>query len=109
MKRANKILLKKKIAEKISETTFKVRDYKKLNEPMAPDNAIGRVSRMDAINNRSVLNAALKKAELKLKKLKIVQKEIEKKEFGLCINCNQEIPVARLIIVPESKKCVHCA
>ncbi len=109
MKKENKILIEKKIAEEISETTFKIRDYKKLNEPMAPDNAIGRVSRMDAINNRSVLHSALKKAELKLKKLKIVQKEIQKKEFGLCINCKKEIPVARLIIVPESKKCVHCA
>ena len=76
---------------------------------MAPDNAIGRVSRMDAINNRSVLNAALKKAELKLKKLKIVQKEIDAKDFGVCLNCKNEIPIARLMIVPESKKCINCA
>jgi len=109
MKKENKLLIKKKIAEEISETTLKICEYKKLNEPMAPDNAIGRVSRMDAINNRSVLISALRKAEIKLKKLKIVQKEIEKKEFGLCINCKNGIPVARLIIVPESKKCVHCA
>ena len=109
MKKESKILIKKKIAEEISETSLKICNYKKLNKPMAPDNAIGRVSRMDAINNRSVLNSALRKAEFKLKKLKIVQKEIEKKEFGLCVNCKKEIPVARLIIVPESKECVHCA
>ena len=109
MRRENKILIKQKIDEEIAETTVKIREYKKLNEPMAPDNAIGRVSRMDAINNRSVLSSALKKAEIKLKKLQIVQKEIAKKEFGLCVNCKKEIPVARLMIVPESKKCVHCA
>ena len=43
-------------------TTAQPRKY-----PIAPENAIGRVSRMDAINNKSVNEAALKKAEIKLK------------------------------------------
>lgn len=109
MKKKHQILIVKKIDQEIKKTTDSINEYKQLNKPMAPDNAIGRVSRMDAINNRSVLNAALKKAELKLEKLKIVQKEIDNKDFGLCLNCKNEIPIARLIIVPESKKCVNCA
>ena len=109
MKKKHQILIVKKIDQEIKKTTDSINEYKQLNKPMAPDNAIGRVSRMDAINNRSVLNAALKKAELKLKKLKIVQKEIDTKDFGVCLNCKNEIPIARLMIVPESKKCINCA
>ena len=109
MKKKHQILIAKKIDQEIKKTTDSINEYKQLNKPMAPDNAIGRVSRMDAINNRSVLNAALKKAELKLKKLKIVQKEIDTKDFGVCLNCKNEIPIARLMIVPESKKCINCA
>ena len=109
MKRKHQILIAKKIDQEIKKTNESINEYKQLNKPMAPDNAIGRVSRMDAINNRSVLNSALKKAELKLKKLKIVQKEIDKKNFGVCLNCKNEIPIARLMIVPESKKCIRCA
>ena len=109
MEKKHQILIAKKIDQEIKKTTDSINEYKQLNKPMAPDNAIGRVSRMDAINNRSVLNAALKKAELKLKKLKIVQKEIDKKDFGTCLNCKNEIPMARLMIVPESKKCINCA
>ena len=109
MKRKHQILIAKKIDQEIKKTTESINEYKQLNKPMAPDNAIGRVSRMDAINNRSVLNAALKKAELKLEKLKTVKREIGKQHFGLCLNCKNQIPIARLIIVPESKKCVNCA
>ena len=109
MEKKHQILIAKKIDQEIKKTTDSINEYKQLNKPMAPDNAIGRVSRMDAINNRSVLNSALKKAELKLKKLKIVQKEIDKKDFGVCLNCKNEIPIARLMIVPESKKCINCA
>ncbi len=109
MEKKHQILIAKKIDQEIKKTTDSINEYKQLNKPMAPDNAIGRVSRMDAINNRSVLNAALKKAELKLKKLKIVQKEIDTKDFGVCLNCKNEIPIARLMIVPESKKCINCA
>tara|TARA_Y100000814_G_C12273340_1_gene382590 strand:+ start:329 stop:658 length:330 start_codon:yes stop_codon:yes gene_type:complete len=109
LEKKHQILIAKKIDQEIKKTTDSINEYKQLNKPMAPDNAIGRVSRMDAINNRSVLNAALKKAELKLKKLKIVQKEIDTKDFGVCLNCKNEIPIARLMIVPESKKCINCA
>ena len=60
MEKKHQILIAKKIDQEIKKTTDSINEYKQLNKPMAPDNAIGRVSRMDAINNRSVLNAALK-------------------------------------------------
>lgn len=43
--------------------------YRDMTNPVAPDNAIGRVSRMDAINNKSVNDAALREAEQRYKKL----------------------------------------
>ena len=99
----------KTIAAEIKKTTESIFEYKKMCKPISPDDAIGRVSRMDAINNKSVLESALRKAENRLKKLKLVQKEILNKDFGMCIRCKKEIPLARLALVPESKKCVHCA
>ena len=105
----NRILIKEKIVEEISKTKLNIKEYKNLNIPMAPDNSIGRVSRMDAINNRSVVDVALRKAKLRLKNLQITEKEIEHKDFGICIRCKKDIPLGRLLLVPESKKCVQCA
>ena len=109
MKKKHQIEIEKKIFEEIKKTTASVIEYKQMCKPISPDDAIGRVSRMDAINNKSVLEAALRKAENKLKNLKTVQKEIRNVDFGVCIRCKKDIPIARLIIIPESKKCVNCA
>ena len=108
----NKLELKNienKILEEIKKTTESIKEYKKSTQPISPENAIGRVSRMDAINNKSVLEAALRKAEEKLKKLHQVKDEIYKTNFGICIRCKQAIPIGRLLIIPESKKCVYCS
>ena len=75
----NKIKIQHKIKEEIENTMSSIEEYKELSKPIAPENAIGRVSRMDAINNKSVTELALRKAEEKLKKLKIVEKEMQKK------------------------------
>ena len=109
MKKESQERIAKKILEEIEKISANIIEYKKLAQPIAPDDAIGRVSRMDAINNKSVLDAALRKAEVKLKKLKIVEKEIKNNGFGQCLKCKIQIPIERLIIVPEIKKCVNCA
>ena len=109
MKKKELIIIKKKIESEIEKTSKSILEYKKLNRPISPDNAIGRVSRMDAINNKSVLDAALKKAEIRLRGLRMVEQKLETKDFGACIRCKKEIPLERLLLVPESNKCVNCA
>ncbi|MAQ47313.1 MAG: TraR/DksA family transcriptional regulator [Flavobacteriales bacterium] len=98
-----------KISKEIQNTIQAINEYKEQAKPITPENAIGRVSRMDAINNKSIVEAALRKSEEKLKKLKIVEKKISNKDFGLCIRCKTQIPIERLMIIPESTKCVNCA
>tara|TARA_B100001741_G_C15981166_1_gene337817 strand:+ start:155 stop:484 length:330 start_codon:yes stop_codon:yes gene_type:complete len=109
MQKEEKKVIKLKIKEEIKKTEFLIKDYKEMCKPIAPENAIGRVSRMDAINNKSVNEVALKKAEEKLKKLQQIEKNIKSDNFGQCINCTKSIPIARILIIPESNKCVNCA
>jgi len=109
MKELEKQQVKKKILQEIQKTSLLIEEYKELTKPIPPENAIGRVSRMDAINNKSVVELALKKAINKLKNLKKVEKQLEGSNFGSCIRCSQTIPLLRLLLVPESRKCVNCA
>ena len=97
------------IHEEISKTEKIIEDYKELTKPIAPDVSIGRISRMDAINNKSVMEASLRQAEGKLKNLQSVLSKVGSKDFGLCLKCKQEIPLARILIRPESLRCVNCA
>ena len=80
-----------------------------MTEPVPPDDAIGRVSRMDAINNKSVTEASLRKAQEKLKNLNHVLSKVGTEEFGRCVMCQGPIPVGRILIRPESLYCMKCA
>jgi len=101
--------IKKKICSEITKTENLIVEYKDMSKPLAPDCAIGRVSRMDAINNNSVTLAALRKAEEKLSALNRVLDQIDTPQFGICLKCKQPIPVERIIFRPQSLLCVNCA
>ena len=88
------------------KTVFK---YNELCKPISPDDAIGRVSRMDAINNKSVFDSALREAKKKLVQLKKIKSEINNENFGSCVNCKSNINMKRLMIRPNSRLCINCA
>jgi DnaK suppressor protein len=101
--------IKQKIVAEISKTEKLIAEYRELTRPVAPDVAIGRISRMDAINNKSVTEASLRKAEQKLESLTRVLSLYGTSEFGRCLKCKAEIPAGRILIRPESLYCINCA
>ena len=101
--------LKKIMRQKIQDLKQQVETFKNLSKPVSPDNAIGRLTRMDAINSKSINEASLEKAKQTLEILKQSVNELDKPEFGMCNNCEEPIPFKRLLIMPESKFCVVCA
>ena len=101
--------VKSKILSEIEKTEKLVVEYKELTKPIEPENAIGRVSRMDAINNKSVTEAALRQAENKLNGLNYTLTQIDKEDFGLCAKCKQVIPLGRILLMPHSRFCINCA
>ena len=109
MNKEDKQDIKKRILEELKKTEELILDYKESTKPISPENAIGRVSRMDAINNKSVVEAALRKAEEKLNKLKLVLDKVDDADFGLCMRCGNPIPIGRILLMPQSRNCVRCA
>ena len=101
--------IKEIIYEQISKTEESITQYEDMAKPVAPENSIGRVSRMDAINNKSVNDAALRKAETKLNGLKSALDRLQDSDFGLCVRCNNEIPLGRILLMPHARTCVNCA
>lgn len=101
--------IKLRIDEEISKTSTLIKEYKELTKPISPDCAIGRVSRMDAINNKSVAEASLRQAENKLQSLQRVLSQMDSDEFGICLKCKKQIPIGRILIRPQSLLCVNCA
>ncbi|MBR9999691.1 MAG: hypothetical protein KFF73_12020 [Cyclobacteriaceae bacterium] len=101
--------IKQKILDEISKTERLIEEYKDMTKPVAPDVAIGRISRMDAINNKSITEASLRQAEGKLRNLNRVLSMFGTEDFGRCIKCRTLIPIGRILFRPESLYCVNCA
>ncbi len=104
-----KAKLKENISEKMKAVKEDIASYKLLTKPIAPDNAIGRLTRMEAISSKSINEAALNKAENTLSKLERALAKIDNPDFGLCRECEEPIPSARLMVLPETDLCVQCA
>ena len=101
--------IRQNILDEIAKTKALIAEYKEMTKPVAPDDAIGRISRMDAINNKSVTEASLRQAEQKLINLQRVLSRVGTSDFGICIKCGKPIPAGRILYRPESLTCVNCA
>ena len=98
-----------RISEEIKKTEREIVGLKELTKPISPENAIGRISRMDAINNKSVNENRLRLAENKIKKLHHSLRKSKEQNFGVCARCGGNIQIGRLMLLPESNFCISCA
>ena len=105
----HKQALKQAILQKIDLLKRQIETYGDLSRPVSPDNALGRLTRMEAINSRSINEASLLKSKLSLKSLEKQLDAIETPDFGLCRHCEDPIPHKRLMVMPEASLCVGCA
>jgi len=66
---------------------------------VAPDNALGRLSRMKALNDRAVSEASLNAANTKLSRLETALGKADRPDFGLCANGHIPIPPSRILLI----------
>ncbi|MEE4197446.1 MAG: TraR/DksA C4-type zinc finger protein [Bacteroidales bacterium] len=100
--------IKEVIHSQIKKAEQKIEELQEFTQPIAPDCAIGRVSRMDAINNKSIYDASMRNTRQRLEQLKQVLKLTGDADFGICTQCRQSIPFERLKIRPEIRLCANC-
>lgn len=101
--------LKAKIEALIIKYEEDIKETEKMTQPVKPENSLGRISRMDAINNKSVMEASLRNKVSKRNKLKFALTQLDNAGFGNCVNCQKLINPKRLMYMPESTKCINCA
>lgn len=101
--------LKAKIISELETLKADLENLRNAVKPIAPDNAIGRISRMEAINAKSVNEKALANARNRKSRLETALDKIDDPDFGLCVICDEDIPIGRLMLMPEVSTCVRCA
>ena len=73
------------------------------------DTAIGRLSRMDAMQNQQMALELRRRQENQLLRIKNALKRMDQDRYGLCGKCKGPIADERLEISPDVVMCVQCA
>jgi len=76
---------------------------------VAPDNAIGRLTRLDAMQAGYMTEALRRENAQELAAVGGALHRIDSDEFGMCRNCEEPIPFTRLAARPDAQLCVACA
>lgn len=79
-------------------------------EPVELDQArIGRLSRLDAMQQQAIGQAAARLNNSELQRIEAALKRIETGEYGHCVICDEEIAEGRLRFDPSVLTCIACA
>jgi DnaK suppressor protein len=109
MKEEQRQELRRSIQSEIETLKKTIENLENSSKPVPPDDAYGRLSRMEAINSKSISEAGLASARARLPRLQNALEKIDDPDFGICVRCNRSIPPGRVMLVPESTVCVECA
>lgn len=72
-------------------------------------NAIGRLSRQDALQGQAMASAMEARRNGRLRAIAAALSRIEEGDFGWCEDCGEFIGFARLDVDPCAMRCVSCA
>jgi len=73
------------------------------------DTAIGRLARMDAMQDQQMALELKRRQEQQLQRIDRALKAIEKGKYGICGKCRKPIAEERLDVQPDAVMCSRCA
>ena len=108
MTKEQKNQLKNKIVEDIKTMEREIEDLRDKVKPITPDCSLGRLTRQEMIQEQQVNEHAMHEAEIRVNKLKYAYRKVDREDYGICCECEEDIIFARLLLLPESTHCVAC-
>ena len=78
------------------------------DQPVDLEQPIGRVSRIDAIQQRKMQSASRSAQKIQLSQVRRALEALRDDEYGFCRRCEEPIGLRRLQIQPEAPFCVRC-
>lgn len=71
--------------------------------------SVGRLSRMDALQNQAMAKATDARRAGERRRLQAALARMDEGEFGYCEDCGEQVAEARLRLDPAATRCVDCA
>ena len=99
--------------QKLESMLLEIDDYLSKTKDSAaavePDKGLGRLSRMEAMQDQQMVLELRRRKKRQLLEVKNAISRIEQNLFGKCVFCGKKISSDRLDVFPEVQTCVNCA
>ena len=101
--------LARQLKQKQTDLESQLEHSRQGTEPVTLDQqSVGRVSRMDAIQQQQMNVANREQATLLLKAIASALSRIDLHEYGYCLDCGEPVGFARLQAQPQAPLCLTC-
>ena len=98
------------ILERLSEISAEAElNAQSLDTVALDQQAIGRLSRMDALQNQAMAKSMKVRRDNEEHALNQALTRLADGEFGFCVDCGDQIPAKRLELNLTTTRCVSCA
>lgn len=71
--------------------------------------SVGRLSRMDAMQQQAMAQSSRQRAELALRRIEAALRRCDDGSYGYCLDCGEPIDKRRLAFDPGTTLCIGCA
>jgi DnaK suppressor protein len=106
---ADRATLREHIESRIEEIRTSLLRETGGSSAVTPDNAIGRLTRLDAMQAGKMTEELRRQRQAELTRLEAALRRVDEEEFGVCAQCEEPIAMTRLLARPDARMCVGCA
>jgi RNA polymerase-binding transcription factor len=101
---------KRRIEERLVAITEGQSRQNKMTATVELDQArVGRLTRMDAMQQQAMSQATARLTEQERQRLQSASARMKSGDFGYCVICEEEIAEGRLRFDPSVQTCISCA
>lgn len=101
---------KKRLEDRLEAITAGQERKKKEIAPVELDQArVGRLTRMDAMQQQAMSQAAARLIDLERQRIQVALGRMRAGDYGYCASCGEEIAEGRLRFDPSVSTCISCA
>ena len=108
MNQQDKQELKKIIEAEITILSDEIENIQTVLKPIKKDCSLDSIDHKMLKQEQNVNIQRYEVAKARLNRLKSAYLNIDNREYGVCQECEEDINIERLKLIPESKYCVAC-
>ncbi|WP_297483431.1 TraR/DksA C4-type zinc finger protein [Sulfurimonas sp.] len=103
-----KKILKSIMTQEIDALTLELQNIEKSLKPIKKDCSLDSIDHKMLKQDQNVNIQRFEEAKKRLNRLKYALLRVDTEEYGVCKECEEDIALERLKLIPESQYCVSC-